>query len=188
MQTLTVQSRSYTTDYRIKKHICSIPIPPALYLPSIMRCVQKWFGQGLLFQQTKSSNITQASRHHGLSTPFHHHMAFFMHACEKLLLYYRVLWLKCMDNSCKIEGHYHEQSWTMWLLWRGVQTSHIHNWLTAICGGKASTHSTTVFNWVCSFSSGKDSGQKGLSPSICQHCVQLPHCKQYPMPLWKIHA
>ena len=89
----------------------------------------------------------------GLSTIFHHHMALVMHACEKLLLHYRVSWLKCMDNSCKIEGHYHGQIWTMLLLWRGIQTSHIHSWLSEICGGKAPTYSTTVFSWVWKFGS-----------------------------------
>ena len=140
------------------------------------------------FWQIKSSNIPQAIRHSGLGTSFHHHMALVIHAWEKVLLHYRVSWLKCMDHSYKIEGHYHGKRWTMWLLWRCVQTSHIHSWLSAIFGGKAPTHSTTVFNWVWSFSSGKASGQKGLGPSIWQHCVQKPQCKQYPVPLWKIHA
>jgi len=52
-------------------------------------------------------------------------MALVMHACEKLLLHYSVFWLKCTDNSYKTESHYHGQGWTMWLLWRYVQTSHI---------------------------------------------------------------
>jgi len=34
------------------------------------------------------------------------------------------------------------------LLKRGIQKSHIHSWLSAICGGKATTHSTTVSYWV----------------------------------------
>jgi hypothetical protein len=141
-----------------------------------------------LFWQIKSSNIAQNIRHSGLRTSFHNHMALVMHAWEKLLLHYRVLCLKCINYSCKIEGHYHGQRWTIWLMWRCIKTSHICSWLSAIFGGKAPTHSTTVFNLVWSFSSDKASGQKGLGPNIWQHCMQQPQFKQYPIPLWKIQA
>jgi len=63
------------------------------------------------------------------------------------------------DKSCKMEGDYHRQRWTAWfLLKHGVKLSHIHCWLSAVCGEKRHAHSS-VFSWVWSFSSGEETKQ-----------------------------
>jgi len=59
-----------------------------------------------------------------------------------------------MDKGHKMEGDYNTQGWMMWLLWKeSIKLSYIHCWLSAICRGTESTHST-VFNWVRSYNSG----------------------------------
>jgi hypothetical protein len=57
-----------------------------------------------------------------------------MQACVKLLHDYQVEGLKCMARSCKVEGDYHWQRCTTWLLWKeGIKT------LTCSAGYRAST-------------------------------------------------
>jgi hypothetical protein len=56
-----------------------------------------------------------------------------------------------------MEGNYHGQRWTMWLtLKESVKT--VRYSLSAICGEKVPAHST-VFIWIWSFSSGKETAQ-----------------------------
>jgi len=55
-----------------------------------------------------------------------------------------------------MEGDYHGQRWTTWLLCKeGVTPSDIQRQLSAVCGQEVPAHGT-VFSWVWGFSSGKD--------------------------------
>ena len=110
-------------------------IPSALSVPSIMKCIQKLFGQGLLFWQIISSNIAQAIRHRGLSTSFHHHMVF---------LWWETAWKKPWFGNSKhhpqgfdmkkVHTHWvpqdlmqqHRQRWTVINCWPStIKTSQI---------------------------------------------------------------
>jgi hypothetical protein len=86
-----------------------------------------------------------------------------------------------------MEGDYHGQRWTMWFLCKqGVKPPDIHHWLSAICGEKTPAHST-MFNWVWSFNSGKESAQAAVrewyhnicNKWFCDAIQKLPKRWQY---------
>ena len=59
-----------------------------------------------------------------------------------------------------MEADYHEQRRTAWFLWKvSLKLSDIRSLLSEICEGKAPA-SCTVFNWVRSFKSGRETVQK----------------------------
>ena len=71
-----------------------------------------------------------------------------------------------MDKGRKMEGDYHEQRRTTWFLGKeGVKLSDIDRLLSEIRGGKAPA-SSTVFNWLRSLKSGKETAQKGVNTSL----------------------
>jgi hypothetical protein len=68
-----------------------------------------------------------------------------------------------MYRSRKVVGDYHGQRRTAWFPLK-EDPSDIHRRLYAVCGRKAPARST-VFNWVRSFSSGKETADRRLSVS-----------------------
>ena len=66
-----------------------------------------------------------------------------------------------------MEGVYHGQRWTTWLLCKeGVTPSDMQRWLSAVCDQKAPAYGN-VFSWVRGFNSGKESAQVAVRWCYC---------------------
>ena len=67
-----------------------------------------------------------------------------------------------------MESSYHEHRWTTRFLWKeGIKLLDIHCQLSAICGEKVPVRST-VFDWVQSFSWGKETPQAIVYERYCK--------------------